>query len=135
MNLHPQLQADCHLLGHYDICTVLLHNNKTVPWFILVPETDQIDLLDLEEETRTCVLQECNRISKYLKQTRNLPKVNFASLGNVVPQLHIHVIGRHPQDACWPAPVWGHLKETLGYEPCEVESIREELMQNYGLKR
>ncbi len=133
MNLHPQLRADCHLLGQYEICTVLLHKNKSVPWFILIPETDCIDLLDLQEHIRTAVLRECEQISKYLKQVHKLPKVNFASLGNVVPQLHIHVIGRHPQDVCWPAPVWGNLKETSDYEPEEVAAVQEELIHNYGM--
>ena len=66
-------------------------------------------------------------ISNYLKQVQKTPKVNFASLGNVVPQLHIHVIGRHDKDACWPAPVWGNLREVLEYEPEEVESIQAEI--------
>ena len=59
MNLHPQLQADCHHLGQYEICTVLLHKNKSVPWFLLVPETECIDLLDIQEQIRTVVLREC----------------------------------------------------------------------------
>ncbi|WP_339744213.1 HIT family protein [uncultured Rubinisphaera sp.] len=134
MNLHPQLQADCHHLGQYEICTVLLHKNKSVPWFLLVPETECIDLLDIQEQIRTVVLRECELISNYLKQVQKTPKVNFASLGNVVPQLHIHVIGRHVKDACWPAPVWGNLREVLEYEPEEVESIQQKLIQDYDLR-
>ncbi|MCG6156285.1 HIT domain-containing protein [Rubinisphaera margarita] len=134
MHIHPQLLQDCHALGHFQACHLLLHRNAIVPWFILVPATDAIDLLDLSVDLRTTVLQECECISRYLKDQLEYPKVNFAALGNVVPQLHIHVIGRKPADACWPAPVWGNLKEAAEYKQSELDTMRRVLQQEFALQ-
>ncbi len=134
MHIHPQLLQDCHALGHFEICHVLLHRNAIVPWFILVPATDQIDLLDLPAETRTTVMQEGEAISRYLKSKLDYPKVNFAALGNVVPQLHIHIIGRKPGDDCWPAPVWGNLNGAAEYKPAELDAMQRVLVQEFGMQ-
>jgi diadenosine tetraphosphate (Ap4A) HIT family hydrolase len=107
--IHPQLLADCHRLGRLPATHLLLHRNAALPWFILVPETPVADLLDLAPEPRGRILQECAQVSAYLKADLGLPKVNFAAIGNLVPQLHLHVVGRAPGDACWPMPVWRHL--------------------------
>jgi diadenosine tetraphosphate (Ap4A) HIT family hydrolase len=114
-SLHPQLLADCHPLGRLSATHLLLHRNAAVPWFILVPETDQANLLDLPADARAAVLEDCARVSAHLTGTLGYPKVNVAWIGNLVPQLHIHVIGRRPGDACWPKPVWGHLDSVMDY--------------------
>lgn len=114
-SLHPQLLADCHPLGRLSATHLLLHRNAAVPWFILVPETDQANLLDLPADARAAVLDDCARVSDHLTSVLGYPKVNVAWIGNLVPQLHIHVIGRRPGDACWPKPVWGHLDTVLDY--------------------
>jgi diadenosine tetraphosphate (Ap4A) HIT family hydrolase len=113
--IHPQLLADCHGLGRLPACHLLLHRNARLPWFILIPETPELDLLDLPPVQRERVLAECAQISAYIKTDLGLPKVNFAAIGNLVPQLHLHVVGRSPGDACWPAPVWGNLPPGPGY--------------------
>jgi len=123
-SLHPQLVEDCHALGQLRFCHLLLHRNAAVPWFILVPQTEVIDLLDLPPVLRSKALDDATRVSRFIKQQLGYPKVNFAAIGNVVPQLHLHVIGRREGDPCWPAPVWGHLKETAGYTPEQIEKIR-----------
>jgi len=109
--LHHQLLLDSHRLGRFHLCHLLLHKNAALPWFILVPETNVTDLLDLPDELRATALSEANRVSTFIKRDLNYPKVNFAAIGNVVPQLHLHVVGRNPNDSCWPAPVWGHLRD------------------------
>ncbi|WP_295457282.1 HIT domain-containing protein [uncultured Thiodictyon sp.] len=122
-SIHPQLLADCHRLGRLSATHLLLHKNAAVPWFILVPETTLGNLLDLPTGERDAVLADCKRVSDYLTGSRGCPKVNVAWIGNVVPQLHVHVIGRDPADACWPKPVWGHLETVRDYGPGEVAAI------------
>ncbi len=107
--IHPQLVADCHLLGTTASGTLLLSRNASLHWFILVPDSDQQDLLDLSPPLLASVMADCQSLSSLLKTALHYPKVNFAGLGNVVPQMHLHIIGRRPQDACWPQPVWGNL--------------------------
>jgi diadenosine tetraphosphate (Ap4A) HIT family hydrolase len=121
--LHPQLLEDCHLLGRLPHSHLLLHRNASLPWFILVPETALGNLLDLPDEQRNGVLTDCKRVSDYLTLSLGYSKINVAWIGNLVPQLHIHVIGRNPSDPCWPKPVWGHLETVRIYSPREVAAI------------
>ncbi len=114
--IHQRLLDDCHRLGRLPICHVLLHRNAALPWFILVPETMATDLLDLSAGPRDRVMAEAAAVSAFVKDDLGYPKVNFGAIGNLVPQLHLHVIGRRPEDACWPAPVWGHLEATSAYD-------------------
>ena len=132
--IHPQLVADCHRLGRFDLCHVLLNQNAALPWFILVPETDVTDLLDLPDEQRNAAINEAAVISQFVRRNLGYPKVNFAAIGNIVPQLHLHVVGRRPDDACWPAPVWGNLTEKATYATSQLDRITELLKRSFGLK-
>ncbi len=127
--IHPQLAADCRILGRLRHSYVLLHKNAAVSWFILVPETEVLEFLELPESLQIPVLQECRRIAGFIRQQTTSTKINFAAIGNVVPQLHLHVIGRNPQDPCWPQPVWGHLSEQRDYSIAEVTRIVDRLSQ------
>lgn len=131
--IHSQLLLDSHRLGRFFFCHVLLHRNAVIPWFILVPETDVIDLLDLPDELRGTALHEASRVSKFVKDHFACPKINFAAIGNIVPQLHLHVVGRRPDDPCWPAPVWGNVHESREYSSTEVRQITSELADTAGL--
>ena len=131
--LHPQLLLDCHRLGSFDLCYLLLHKNAALPWFILVPETDARDLLDLPEELRTAAMNEAAALSDFVKKVFHYPKTNFAAIGNVVPQLHLHVVGRKPGDPCWPAPVWGHLTDGPEYSAARLKEVASLLVQHCGL--
>jgi diadenosine tetraphosphate (Ap4A) HIT family hydrolase len=117
-----QLLTDCHVLGSLPASTLLLNRNAALPWFILVPQTPLCDVLDLPPQQRDAVLAECAAVSAFIKQVLGFDKVNFAGLGNVVPAMHLHIIGRHPNDACWPQPVWGNLP---GGEAYSMERLRE----------
>jgi diadenosine tetraphosphate (Ap4A) HIT family hydrolase len=132
--IHPQLLLDSHLLGNLPVSRVLLHRNAVLPWFILVPAADAGDLLDLSDDLLSSVMEEARLISSFVKRTFACPKVNFASIGNVVPQLHLHIVGRKPDDPCWPAPVWGNLRETREYSAAELGRIVE-LLQLYAPAR
>ncbi len=114
--LHPQLAADCHYLGRGDAAHLLLHRNASLPWFILVPETDALDLLDLPRSRREALLEQAAGVGAYVKAELGYPRVNVGALGLLVPQLHLHVIGRREGDPCWPAPVWGNLKSEACYD-------------------
>lgn len=125
--IHPQLLIDAHFIGTLAKCRVLLHRNAVVPWFILVPDTDIADLLDLPHELIAAVMDEAALVSDFVKETFGCAKINFASIGNLVPQLHLHIVGRRPDDACWPAPVWGHLTGMREYSAAELGRIVERL--------
>lgn len=131
--LHPRLADDCHALGETATACVLLHRNAAVPWLILVPKTSYRDLLELPVALRAALIDDCAQLARYLRMRRGAEKINFASIGNLVPQLHLHVVGRHASDACWPLPVWGHLNATATYSDAEVTIIREEIGDALGI--
>jgi len=133
-NLHPQLVTDTHRLGRFELCHLLLHRNASVPWFILVPETDLVDLLDLPAGEQRMAMDEASRVSAFVKRELDWPKVNFGAIGNLVPQLHLHVVGGRPGDACWPAPVWGNLTTPVAYAPATVAALTASLTTLTGLQ-
>jgi diadenosine tetraphosphate (Ap4A) HIT family hydrolase len=126
--IHPQLLADCHHLGRLPASHLLLHRNAALPWLILVPETDLANLLDLPTTQRDAVLSDCKRVSDYLKANLGSTRINVAWIGNLVPQLHVHVIGRRPGDPCWPKPVWGHLEQAASYGSGDLREIASDLL-------
>ncbi|HEY9201523.1 MAG TPA: HIT domain-containing protein [Gammaproteobacteria bacterium] len=128
MQIHPQLQQDCHLLGQMQACTLLLHKNALLPWFILLPTTEQQELYQLDATLQLQVHGEINRMAAFVNDYFNTDKLNIATIGNIVPQLHIHVIGRFHNDFCWPAPVWGQT-ERADYTAQRLEEIRQALTQ------
>ncbi|MEZ4321605.1 MAG: HIT family protein [Myxococcota bacterium] len=132
--IHPQLLADCHPLGELVASDLLLHRNASLHWFVVVPRTTVPDLLDLPALERAQVISDCGAVSSFLKGTLGYGKVNFAGLGNVVPQMHLHVIGRRPEDACWPSPVWGNLPEGPTWSIDAIETLRVGLTEKAGLR-
>lgn len=131
ITLDPRLQADSHLLGEFDNCLLLLSKNALFPWFILVPETREIEFHKLSPEHQASVQQHINAVARFIEAHFTTDKVNIATIGNMVSQLHIHIIGRHQQDACWPGVVWGtsHSKD---YKADDVEILKKQLA--YALK-
>ncbi|HXD46343.1 MAG TPA: HIT family protein [Pseudolabrys sp.] len=107
-SLHPQLEADTTAVGDLPLTRVLLANDANYPWLILVPRLPGIvEIIDLEENAQGQLTAEIARVSAALKTITACDKLNVAALGNVVPQLHVHVIARRRTDAAWPKPVWG----------------------------
>jgi diadenosine tetraphosphate (Ap4A) HIT family hydrolase len=106
--LHPQLAADCHRLGSFPLCLLLLMNEARYPWFILVPQRVGLrEIYELDAADQALLLGESAALSRALVRAFAADKLNLAALGNIVPQLHLHHIVRHHGDAAWPAPVWG----------------------------
>lgn len=107
-SLHPRLAADTLEIGDWPLCRVRLMNDSRFPWLILVPmRADMREIIDLLPGDQTALLQEINLASRALQTAYRPDKLNVAALGNMVPQLHIHVIVRATTDAVWPNPVWG----------------------------
>ena len=88
--IHSRLQQDCISLGKLELCHLLLMNDSNFPWFILVPETDLPDLLDLPVAQQRLAMDEASRISAFIKRELDWPKVNFGAIGNLVPQPRAH---------------------------------------------
>lgn len=106
--LHERLAADTIPVADWALSRVLLMNDARYPWLILVPRRAGLsELHDLKHAERMVLIEEINRVSLGLKTLTNAIKINVGALGNLVPQLHIHVVARKQGDAAWPGPVWG----------------------------
>lgn len=122
-NLDPKLKQDCILLGESKTSILLLMNNSIVPWFILVPKVDETEFYQLEQGIQKDLVGEINAVSEFVTNAFQPDKLNVAAIGNVVKQLHVHVIGRFETDACWPGVVWG-ADERTPYANTEISDIR-----------
>jgi len=106
--LHPQLLADTHPVCELTLCSVRLMDDARFPWLILVPRQPFLrELVDLSADDQVTLLREINRASRVLQRLYRTDKLNVGALGNLVPQLHVHVISRRIDDDAWPRPVWG----------------------------
>ncbi|MFV3385068.1 HIT family protein [Pseudomonas sp. NY15364] len=106
--LDSRLQQDCLVIGDFPLCGLLLMNDANYPWFILVPRREEVsELFQLDADDQRQLWQETTLLAETLKDIFAADKMNVATLGNVVSQLHMHVIVRRREDASWPAPVWG----------------------------
>lgn len=115
--LHPQLASDSHPIAEFELSTLRLMDDCNYPWLILVPRVAEArELIDLDPAQQTDLLGEINRCSRALKSVFRPHKLNIAALGNLVPQLHVHLIARYTDDPAWPAPVWGRT-HARPYEP------------------
>lgn len=115
--LDARLQADCFVITELELSTLMLMDNRNVPWLILVPRKEKAEeLTDLSLTEQQILLQEINLVTDIQKKLFNPDKINTAAIGNVVNQLHIHVIGRFKNDPVWPAPVWGNLHDEPYHE-------------------
>ncbi len=104
--LHPRLKQDCIELGRFQLCRLLLMNDSQYPWFILVPEKPELsEIYQLNKSDRMLLIEESSYLSEKLAQIYDADKMNIASLGNIVSQLHIHHIVRYQTDKTWPGPV------------------------------
>jgi len=106
--IDPRLAADTHAIGALPFSELLLMDDARFPWVILVPRiAGARELIDLDEGDQRLLLGEIDHVARALETLLHPDKLNIAALGNVVPQLHVHVIARFTSDAAWPNPVWG----------------------------
>ncbi|MBU1329999.1 MAG: HIT domain-containing protein [Gammaproteobacteria bacterium] len=125
--LDARLQQDTLVLGDLPLCRLLLMNDANYPWFILVPRRKAVsELFQLDAADQAALWAETTRLAEVLKDGFSGDKMNIATLGNVVSQLHMHVVVRHRTDSAWPAPVWGR-QPAVPYEAGQVDALRARL--------
>ena len=113
--LHPQLEKDTIFIRSLELSDVLLMNDSRYPWIIFVPRIENaVDITDLSEQERKVFIEEINFVADAIKKQYQPDRINIAMLGNVVPQLHCHIIARFETDFAWSKPVWG-LGEAVPY--------------------
>ena len=125
--LHSRLAADTMPAGRLALSLVLVMNDSRYPWLILVPAKPGLrELHDLAASDRAQLIEEVAMASRALESLHRPDKINVGAIGNIVPQLHVHVVARHAGDAAWPAPVWG-VGHAVPYGAREAAEIRERI--------
>lgn len=121
--LHPRLAADTVAVADLPLCAVRLMQDANFPWLILVPRVpDMRELHHLTPDDRQQLLEEVVRASAVLERLFRPDKLNIGALGNLVPQLHVHVVARWQTDSAWPGPVWGS-GPARPYDPAERDEL------------
>lgn len=130
-HLNDRLAAGGFDFGTTGICRVLLKDNALFPWFILVPEVDEsiTELHQLEAADYASVCFTIRQLSGFVQSHFQPDKLNVAAIGNIVPQLHIHIVARSPGDPAWPGVVWG-CSEKRNYGKEEALAIHEAYLQS-----
>jgi diadenosine tetraphosphate (Ap4A) HIT family hydrolase len=132
-SLHPQLERDTVGLGDLPLARVLVNNDANYPWLILVPRRAAlVELIDLDEAAQAQLMTEVTRVARALRDVTACHKLNVAALGNVVSQLHVHVIARFRHDAAWPNPVW-NMVPRRAYRREELDTFITPLRAKIGL--
>ena len=124
--LHPRLVKDTLAVANLNLCKLLLMNDSNYPWFILVPRIKNIsELFELTKVDRQSLNNEVDVLSRRLSLHFNAKKMNVAAMGNIVPQLHIHVIVRKETDAAWPNPIWNKVDIAPYKKNISIELIKD----------
>ncbi len=130
--LHPRLAEDTIFIHDLKLSKLLLMKDANFMWFILVPRTPFLrEIIDLEEEGRIALLEEVCKLSEFLKKKYSPYKLNIANIGNMVEQLHVHIILRYKDDPLYPRPVWGHSLQEERYLKSEVELIAKTIRDEF----
>ena|SRR5438105_3660711 len=133
-SLHPQLDRDTASLGDLPLSRVLVNNDANYPWLILVPRRpDLVEVIDLDEAAQAQLIKEATRAARALRDVTVCHKLNIAALGNVVPQLHVHVIARFRHDPAWPNPVW-NVVPRRAYRREELDDFVQSLRSKLGAR-
>ena len=129
--LDPQLERDTAMVGDLPLSRVLLMNDAGFPWLIAVPRhAGAVEIFDLGTAERAQLMGELALLAQLLKDLTGCDKINIAAIGNVVSQLHVHIVARRRDDPLWPRPVWG-AQPPRPYEAAErdrlIEAIRRKI--------
>jgi diadenosine tetraphosphate (Ap4A) HIT family hydrolase len=124
--LDERLAHDCHRLASLPFSDLLLMNNALIPWFILVPRTEATELYQLPQSQQLALLDEINLVSRFIEQHYSPHKLNVAAIGNIVRQMHIHLVARSEDDICWPGVVWGATRRER-YRQSQLDAIALQL--------
>src|ERR1700741_3206528 len=132
-SLHPQLAKDTINIGDPPVSRALGIKHANYAWLLLVPRRIGVsEMIDLDEVEQAQLWTEIARAGRALKTVTECDKLNIAALGNVVPQLHVHVIARRQSDAAWPRPVWG-VVPPLAHDAEEVQLFNSALRRKIWL--
>ena len=132
-SLNAQLKKDTIDIGDLPLSRVLVIKDAHYPWLLLVPRRPEIsEIIDLDEVEQAQLMTEISRVSRALKDITKCDKLNIAALGNVVPQLHVHIIARRGSDVAWPRPVWG-VAPPLEHDATEVQAFISALRRKIWL--
>ncbi len=122
--LDPRLAADTRLIASLPLCDVRLMNDARYAWLVLVPHrADLVEIAELDNDDQCALWREVNLASRALCAVAPCDKLNLGALGNIVRQLHVHIVARRTGDAAWPGPVWGHGQA----QPYTDAALRERL--------
>jgi diadenosine tetraphosphate (Ap4A) HIT family hydrolase len=131
--LHPQLAQDTVAVGDLALSRVLASKDAGYPWLIVVPRRAGVsEIIDLSAGDQAALTVELAQVAGALKQLTGCDKLNIAAIGNMVPQLHVHVVARRKGDAAWPKPVWG-AAPAKDYPPGALAQFVDEVRQAMGL--
>ena len=119
------------MLGEVDCGVVLLMDNAHYPWLVLVPFTEWTELHELDPARREEVCRMIDRLSRFVTENFPVDKINIGAIGNIVAQLHIHIVGRRHDDPCWPGVVWGSAAR-IPCQAAQVVRMREMLRAELG---
>lgn len=125
----PELEKNSFLIAELELSQLYLKNDKDNPWFILIPrKVDLIELVDLTHEEQCMLMEEVSVVSEFLKKFYRPSKINVGALGNIVRQLHLHVIARFESDRAWPHALWGTTPEYF-FDDIELENIKSNFQE------
>lgn len=131
-NLDARLEVDTRPVASLELCDVRLMNDTRFPWLVLVPRRQgMVEITDLTADEQTMLWREVNRAAAALRAVAPCDKLNLGALGNIVRQLHIHVVARCEGDAAWPGPVWGS-GQALPYAEASLSARRDALRQAFA---
>lgn len=128
--IDERIFSSCFELGDWPLSRVLLKNNIHFPWFILVPRQKDIqEIVELPAQWRHVLIDEISELSSIVKKYFNADKLNIGSLGNMVPQLHVHVIARFKSDSLWPHGIWQLTQPSEPYPEKMLQPMLKDLRQ------
>ena len=122
--LDARLAEDCYLLAELELSQLLLMNNALLPWFILAPRVEVVEIHQLSPHQQWILLEEINLLSHFVEQHYTTDKLNVGAIGNIVRQMHIHIIGRNSDDPWWPGVVWG-AQQNERYDQRKLDDLAE----------
>jgi diadenosine tetraphosphate (Ap4A) HIT family hydrolase len=132
-SLHPWLEHDSCPVGNLPLSRVLVVKDANYPWLLLVPRhAGATEITDLDQRQRTRLMAEIARASEALRSVAPCDKLNVAAIGNIVPQLHVHIVARRASDPAWPGPVWGAVPARL-YAAGEIEAFADAVGRALGI--
>jgi len=129
--LDKRLDESSFFIEDWNLCRVSLRNDKTYPWLYLVPRRDGVrEIYDLAAPDQLQLIREISRASQALNILYKADKINTAALGNMVPQLHVHIFARFKDDPAWPRPVWAVQQDEIPYSDSE-KNIELQKLKDY----